>query len=203
MKQQTGHFILSSFQPLSCMKISFFSWEQKCLRLITAPANSPVSVWTRPSESKPLFRWFLLVFSFSFVCPPLLVSMKFMSVTLLVQVFLCCWDILLGDDFEIFYSRVTPTSSRPRWSAPPISTPACLMAYRYLSKVPSFEPVPDFQRWSLIFSFSEQDHPDPRPPVCGRPGGGRHPVQQGHHHAPLVDLLPHHAQGSIFACSCS
>ena len=47
----------------------------------------------------------------------------------------------------------------------------------------------------LILLFSEQDHPDPGPPVCGRPGGGRHLVQQGHHHAPLVDLLPHHAQG--------
>ena len=53
----------------------------------------------------------------------------------------------------------------------------------------------------LILLFSEQDHPDPGPPVCGRPGGGRHLVQQGHHHAPLVDLLPHHAQGSIFVCS--
>ena len=44
-------------------------------------------------------------------------------------------------------------------------------------------------------SLSEQDHPDPGPPVCGRPGGRRHPVRQAHPHAPLVDLLPHHAQG--------
>ena len=60
---------------------------------------------------------------------------------------------------------------------------------------PPFLGAGTFLTKILLSFLSEQDHPDPGPSVCGRPGGRRHPVRQAHPHAPLVDLLPHHAQG--------